>query len=256
MREMTTYRKHNHSGYADALIREAEGLALLRSELLNAGQAATIRVPEVFQVDESMLEMQAVSAGPSTDIALAKLGEGLASLHRVVQPFYGLDADNYIGLSPQVNGRSGSWGHFFVNNRLGYQVTLIRNAGVRREFQGILDRSASTLESWLDACCEHPSLLHGDLWGGNALFDGHTPWLIDPAVYFGDREADVAMTEMFGGFGAAFYTAYDSVWPRSTDYPLKREIYNLYHYLNHYNLFGDSYLEGCRRGFDLLSEMQ
>ncbi|MGF2685713.1 fructosamine kinase family protein [Marinobacter sp. DUT-3] len=253
---MATYRKHNHSGYPNALIREAEGLALLRSELLNANQAETICVPEVYYVDESVLEMEAIAAGSSSDDALAKLGEGLATLHRVVQPFYGLEADNYIGLSPQVNGRFRNWGYFFVNNRLGYQVALIRNAGVRREFQAILDSSASALESWLDARCEQPSLLHGDLWGGNALFEGHTPWLIDPAVYFGDREADVAMTEMFGGFGAAFYAAYDSVWLRSKDYPLKKEIYNLYHYLNHYNLFGGSYLDGCRRGFDLLTDMR
>ncbi|MDX1599521.1 MAG: fructosamine kinase family protein [Marinobacter sp.] len=250
---MTVYRKHNHSGYPDALIREAEGLELLRSGLKALNPSPGIRVPEVFHVDDTELEMEAIQAGSASDATLAMLGEGLASLHRLPQPFYGLDCNNYIGLSPQINGRSEQWGQFFVKRRLGYQVQLIRNETLRQEFESVLDSSATALESWLNARCEHPSLLHGDLWGGNALFDGRTPWLIDPAVYFGDREADVAMTEMFGGFGAAFYKAYDSVWPRSADYPLKRDIYNLYHYLNHYNLFGGSYLEGCRRGFEVVS---
>lgn len=256
MREMATYRKHNHSGYPDALIREAEGLELLRSGLQAVDPFPGIRVPEVFRVDPSVLEMEAIKAGTSSDATLTMLGEGLARLHQAPQPFYGLDSNNYIGLSPQINGRFEQWGHFFVKHRLGYQVQLIRNDELRQEFQAILDSSAAALEAWLDARCEQPSLLHGDLWSGNALFDGQVPWLIDPAVYFGDREADVAMTEMFGGFGAAFYSAYDAVWPLSTDYPLKREIYNLYHYLNHYNLFGGGYLGGCRRGFGILADIR
>ncbi|WP_417531379.1 fructosamine kinase family protein [Marinobacter lipolyticus] len=253
---MAVYCKRNHSEYPDALIREAQGLALLRSGLEAVDPLSRIRVPEVFHVDDSELQMEAIEAGPSSDAMLAMLGEGLARLHQAPQPFYGLDSNNYIGLSQQINGRFERWGHFFVKHRLGYQVRLIRNDALRQEFQAILDSSAAILEGWLDARCEQPSLLHGDLWSGNALFDGEAPWLIDPAVYFGDREADVAMTEMFGGFGAAFYSAYDDVWPRSADYPLKREIYNLYHYLNHYNLFGGGYLSGCRRGFGVLADIR
>ncbi|MEQ9547549.1 MAG: fructosamine kinase family protein [Marinobacter sp.] len=253
---MATYRKHNHSGYPDALIREAEGLELLRSGLKAMDPLPGIRVPDVFHVDDAVLEMEAIEAEPSSDATLAMLGEGLARLHQVPQPFYGLDSNNYIGLSPQINGRFERWGNFFLEHRLGCQVRLIRNDELRQEFQAILNSSAVALEAWLDARCEQPSLLHGDLWSGNALFDAQAPWLIDPAVYFGDRKADVAMTEMFGGFGAAFYKAYDSVWPRSRDYPLKRDIYNLYHYLNHYNLFGRSYLSGCRQGFEVLASIR
>jgi fructosamine-3-kinase len=91
--------------------------------------------------------------------------------------------------------------------------------------------------------------LHGDLWSGNVLFDSNQCWLIDPAVYYGDSEVDLAMTEMFGGFSNAFYHAYFQIRSRSSTYANKRTIYNLYHYLNHYNLFGDSYLSRCREGF-------
>lgn len=243
------FTKHNTTGFADALICEAEGLESLRSALAQAG-VADVRIPEVARVDNKVLEITGIQSEPATAETLAMLGEGLALMHRLRQDRYGWGRDNYIGLSPQPNRWSDSWGEFFVSDRLGYQVSRIRNAEIRSEFEAMLKRHGEALARWLDNACEHPSLLHGDLWSGNALFDRNSPWLIDPAVYCGDREADLAMTEMFGGFGAPFYEAYDRMYARTADYPRKRDIYNLYHYLNHYNLFGGGYLGGCQRGFE------
>lgn len=246
--------KQNTTVYADALICEAEGLRRLFDGLKEAG-VGSVRVPEVFRVDESTLEMTAITPARSGNGALETLGEGLAALHRLPQSMYGWHRDNYIGLSPQPNCWAEYWGEFFVQERLRYQVSRIRASGVRNRFEGILDQCDDTLIGWLNEHCDQPSLLHGDLWSGNVLFSQEGPWLIDPAIYCGDREADLAMTEMFGGFGSAFYRAYDRAFPRTPVYEQKREIYNLYHYLNHYNLFGSSYQWGCERGFVAMKEL-
>ncbi|MBW4933022.1 fructosamine kinase family protein [Marinobacter sp. F4206] len=248
------YTKHNTTGFSDALICEAEGLEQLASVLEIAG-VENVRIPEVLGVDHETLKMTAIQAARADDRTLELLGEGLASLHRIVQTSYGWRRDNYIGLAPQPNQWTANWGDFFVRDRLGYQVSRITDATIRQEFEQLLDQHGPVVIEWLNRHCEHPSLLHGDLWRGNALFDGRDAWLIDPAIYCGDREADLAMTEMFGGFGAAFYRGYDRIYPRSASYDRKREIYNLYHYLNHYNLFGGGYLSGCKRGFLALSRM-
>lgn len=248
------FTKQNTTGHPDALICEAEGLESLRTALLEAG-VSDLRVPEVHRVDETVLEMAPIDCVAATERTLDMLGEGLALMHKIARPQYGWSRDNYIGLSPQPNRWSSSWGDFFVRDRLGYQVSRIRDSSIRSSFGSILDNHGPDLASWLDRHCEHPSLVHGDLWSGNALFDGATPWLIDPAVYYGDREVDLAMTEMFGGFGAAFYEAYDRMYARSAVYEQKRDIYNLYHFLNHYNLFGGSYLDGCQRGFAMVRRM-
>jgi fructosamine-3-kinase len=247
--------KTNTTGFSDALTREAEGLESLREALVQAG-VEHVRIPEVAEVDQHQLVMtQIVSVAPD-DRCLTRLGEGLARLHQQKREHYGWGRDNYIGLSPQPNEYMDSWGQFFVAYRLRYQVSRIADPVFREKFQRVLDQSGAALARWLDSHCEHPSLLHGDLWNGNVLFDHEGPWLIYPAVYQGDREADIAMTEMFGGFGAAFYSAYDRVYPRSSVYATKREIYNLYHYLNHYNLFGAGYLGGCERGMAVVAEFQ
>ena len=242
-----THLKHNTTGYNDALICEAEGLESLAGGLDEAGVTG-IGVPNVYRVDESELEITAIPSSGGSDRARETLGDGLARLHALHQKAYGWGRDNYIGLSPQPNRWCDNWGEFFVRDRLGYQVSRIGDSGQRSRFQRVLDEHGSALTDWLNAHCEHPSLLHGDLWNGNVLYGADGPWLIDPAVYCGDREADIAMTEMFGGFGEAFYRAYDAQYPRTAVYGVKREVYNLYHYLNHYNLFGGGYLGGCQAG--------
>ena len=246
MSALATFHKTNASPFPDALEREAEGLKLLHSAVAQL-QCPALAVPEVLSVNAGELLMPEIHARPATPELMSALGEGLAQIHRLPQKHYGLGKDNYIGLSPQKNRWCDNWGAFFRDDRLGFQVSRIRDAEVRREFEQVLIRNSQALEDFLNEHCSQPSLLHGDLWAGNALFDDERAWLIDPAVYYGDREADLAMTEFFGGFTADFYRAYDRAWPRTAEYPAKRDIYNLYHALNHYNLFGSGYLGQCRQ---------
>lgn len=246
------FSKGNNTGFDDALIREAEGLEALCQALARAGVADMVKVPGVYEAGPELLVTDRVPAGAATPAALERLGQGLAQMHRLVQPHYGWETDNYIGLSPQPNRQTDDWGNFFVQDRLGYQVARVTDPALRQRFETLLERHGQGLAEWLNRHCTHPSLLHGDLWNGNVLFGQEYPWLIDPAVYCGDREADLAMTEMFGGFGAGFYQAYDRTYPRTPVYAQKKVIYNLYHYLNHYNLFGRSYLAGCEQGFRMI----
>lgn len=250
----TMYTKKNETGFADALFREAEGLELLGDAITIAGVSG-VRVPQVYSVSEERLEMTAITTLRQSDDVLQQFGHGLARLHNLPQGCYGFHRDNYIGLNPQKNHESDSWGEFFVEDRLGYQISLITDPALRDRFTQILASKRERLAEWLDERVEHPSLLHGDLWSGNALFDATTAWLIDPAVYYGDSEADIAMTEMFGGFGPVFYEAYHEVRPLSADYAIKREIYNLYHFLNHYNLFGGWYLGPCEKALALIDRL-
>ena len=240
------FRKANTSGFPDALECEAEGLELLRAAVSEAS-CVGVAVPEVVSVSSEELVLPEIHARSATAALMATLGEGLARMHKLAQERYGFSHDNYIGLSPQKNRWSDNWGEFFRHERLGYQVSRIGNARLRAEFEQVLADKGEALEAFLNQYCQQPSLLHGDLWAGNALFDGQKAWLIDPAVYYGDREADLAMTELFGGFSADFYRAYDQIWPRGSAYAAKKDIYNLYHALNHYNLFGGGYLGQCRQ---------
>ncbi len=246
MSRVAYFRKTNTTSFPDALEREAEGLNLLRSALAGIDCPA-LAVPEVISVSEQELVTEKVHARPAKPQLMAALGEGLARMHQQRHEHYGLGRDNYIGLMPQKNRWTDDWGVFFRDDRLGYQISQIRDARVRENFQCALDQSSLRLADYLNNHCDQPSLLHGDLWSGNAMFDSGQAWLIDPAVYYGDREADLAMTEFFGGFSADFYQAYDRIWPRTAEYPAKRDIYNLYHALNHFNLFGSGYLGQCRQ---------
>lgn len=248
------YTKKNETGYADALIREAEGLELLRDALETVGVNG-VRVPRVYSVSEERMEMTAISPQRQTDELLTTLGKGLAAIHSLPQACYGYARDNYIGLNPQKNRETDNWGEFFVEYRLAFQVSLIGDPAIRDRFSEILESAGKRLADWLNEHCSEPSLLHGDLWSGNAMFDDEAAWLIDPAVYYGDSEADLAMTEMFGGFGQAFYHAYSQSRPLSGEYRRKREIYNLYHFLNHYNLFGGWYLGPCEKGFQMIGKL-
>jgi len=248
---MKIFKKYNSTSYSDALMKEAGGLRLLRQELGESGNL-NINIPQVLRVTETVLEMRAVDAQPANQILMQQLGTGLARLHQVKHMSYGLNENNYIGLNPQINSLTDNWGAFFVESRLLYQVSLIKQSSLKTHFQKVLIQNQQTLINFLNANCEQASLVHGDLWSGNVLFDDSSVWLIDPAVFFGDREVDLAMTEMFGGFTESFYCAYDEVYPRTVVYDQKKELYNLYHYLNHYNLFGNDYLQACQQGFNAM----
>lgn len=220
---------------------EQRGLDLLRT-------AGAARVPQVLAHGETeddcpaFIVLEWLETGPKTARSAEALGAGLATLHRVTGSSFGLDHDNFIGANPQPNHPGDDWGVFFCEQRLVFQMELAGQNGLMpRQRARWLDHLLARLGDWLPA---HPpaSLVHGDLWGGNWLATATgEPVLIDPAVYYGHREVDLAFTELFGGFPTAFYAAYNEAWSLDLDYSERKDIYNLYHLLNHLNLFGESY---------------
>ncbi len=230
-------------------INGAERLAMLQVEaagLEALAAAKAIRVPTPLGAglagDEAFLVLEYLAFGQPGRDGGAEAGRRLAHLHRQTQARFGWDRDNYIGSTPQINGEDSDWTHFWQTRRLGPQLDLALAQG----FGGRLQDRGWRLVEECPALIDHapqPSLLHGDLWSGNMAFDAvGQPVLFDPAVYYGDREADLAMTELFGGFGADFQAAYREAWPLDSGYKVRRDLYNLYHILNHLNLFGAGYL--------------
>lgn len=184
---------------------------------------------------------------------LERLGRELAQMHRATQKQFGWRLDNTIGSTPQINSPDADWVEFWRQHRLGFQLDLARQNGCNMMKKG--ERLMADLGDFFRAYRPTPSLLHGDLWGGNVGADGQRPVIFDPAVYYGDREADLAMTELFGGFSARFYQAYQEAWPLDPGYKVRKTLYNLYHVLNHFNLFGGGYASQAEHMIDsLLSE--
>jgi fructosamine-3-kinase len=225
----TRFLKINASRYADAFAAEADGLIALRS----AGMRAPEPIAHGIVSGKAYLLMEYVELKASGDFAA--FGRALAAMHRKPAERFGWKRDNYIGTTPQANAESDSWADFWRERRLKPQLRLARKNG--------FDIDAEPAMRVLERHAPQPALLHGDLWGGNAAFtaDGE-PVVFDPAVYYGDREADLAMTELFGGFPQEFYTAYEAAYPLDAGYAERKHLYNLYHLLNHLNLFGRGYL--------------
>lgn len=236
----------------DGFEAEAAGLRALRE----AASGTELRVPEVVHVrnrqrEPGLLLLEWIPVGRPGPNHWRRLGEGLAALHRrrpIGAGRFGFPGDNFIGATPQPNGWMDRWPDFFRDRRLLPQIERARRTGRwQRRWDPLADRLLDRLDELLpnDAT---PSLLHGDLWSGNQVADERdVPWLVDPAVYVGHREADLAMTELFGGFADAFYDAYEAAWPLDPGYEERRDLYNLYHLLNHLNLFGSSYAAGVER---------
>jgi protein-ribulosamine 3-kinase len=223
----------------DMLEAEAEGLRELRS-------ANAIRAPEVLACGkiggDAYLATEWIEFDRSSGNTEQLLGRQLADLHRHCKDRFGWRRDNTIGLTPQHNPWSDDWAEFFGEHRLGFQLEL----AARNNFGGDLQSAGKILKENIVALFRDyspaASLLHGDLWGGNwASADGQ-PVIFDPAVYYGDRESDIAMTQLFGGFGRGFYAAYEESWPMHQGHEDRVKLYQLYHVLNHLNLFGRSYL--------------
>jgi fructosamine-3-kinase len=233
---------------------EIDGLAALRATHL-------ARVPEVLGVGvsglEAWLELEYFALAPLERVSGARLGEQLAEMHRRTgsdaAAIYGWPRDNFIGNTPQSNQSHRTWAGFFTAERLRPQLQRAGSNGMGRELLDRGERLADRLAAFFVDYRPAPSLLHGDLWSGNAarLADG-TPVIFDPAVYRGDRETDVAMAELFGGFPDAFYAAYRATWPLDPGYETRKTLYNLYHILNHFNLFGAAYLGQVRRMIEKL----
>lgn len=225
--------------------------------LRQIAQTQTLRTPRVLAVRAwergAFLALEWIDLEAPTRSSEAVLGEHLAWLHRTIQPQFGWSRDNTIGATPQVNTPCEDWPTFLRERRLRYQLDLAARRGAGA---ALLERGRLLCESLAAFFTDYrpvASLLHGDLWGGNwgADADG-LPVVFDPAVYFGDREADIAMTRLFGGFGAAFYAAYRSTWPLDSGAPVRSTLYNLYHVLNHFNLFGGAYLAQAESMIDTL----
>lgn len=173
----------------------------------------------------------------------AALGSGLAAMHRFSSEKFGWTRDNTIGATPQINTSSSRWIHFWREYRFGYQLRLAHANGYTGKLQTLGEQLIVQLDCFFPGPEPAASLLHGDLWSGNYSFDrAGRPVLFDPAVYYGDRETDIAMTELFGGFSTAFYAAYREAYPLDPGYATRKTLYNLYHVLNHLNLFGGGYL--------------
>ncbi len=197
-------------------------------------------------------------AGGSSGSATRVLGEQLAGLHRYSAERFGWHRDNTIGATPQINTPDADWVAFWRAHRLGFQLELAARNGYRGKLLDKGERLLADMEPLFSDVTVLPSLLHGDLWSGNyAVLHTGEPVIFDPAVYYGDREADLAMTELFGGFPADFYAAYRQTWPLDPGYAVRKTFYNLYHILNHLNLFGGGYAAQAERMTDqILSELR
>ena len=236
---------------------EAAGLAVLRKAAQAVGDA--IRVPAVHAADgpegdaPGFLLMEWIEPGGRTDHRAfwEDFGRGLAAVHRHTSEDgrFGFHRDNFIGRLPQANEWSETWPAFFREQRLRPQVERARENGRwRGDWDALFDPLIGRLSDLLP---EQPpaSVVHGDLWGGNFLADADgRPAIIDPAAYYGHREADLAMSELFGGFRAPFYEAYRAAWPLDDGYDeTRRDVYNLYHLVNHLNHFGGGYASQVER---------
>lgn len=230
------FAKLNAADKLDMFEAEADGLrALAASE--------AIRVPRPLIYGRAgdaaylILEWLPLEGRASPEA----MGRRLAQLHGQSQAEFGWWRDNYIGATPQENAPLSNWIEFYRERRLRPQIERARAHAAPRRLLQQGERLLTCLEDFFPAYQPVPSLLHGDLWGGNHGYVDGEPVIFDPAVYFGDREADLAMTELFGGYPASFYAAYREAWPLDPGYRVRKALYNLYHVLNHFNLFGGGY---------------
>jgi fructosamine-3-kinase len=238
--------KSNSDATEHVFRAEAEGLRAIR-------ETNTIRVPQIItfgtvETSGAFLVMEAIEPKGRANDFFETLGRQLAEMHRAgTSDRFGFDQNNWLGSSEQPNDRSSDWVEFWATSRLGFQLELAdKNQLGGRELQQLGRRLIDRLDGLISSSAEPPSLIHGDLWSGNYMADERgQPVLIDPAVYYGNREAEFGMTTLFGGFPSEFYDAYAAALPLAEGWKTRVEIYRLYHLLNHLNLFGSSYLSGC-----------
>ncbi|MFH7028259.1 MAG: fructosamine kinase family protein [Heteroscytonema crispum UTEX LB 1556] len=239
-------------------LNQASQITMFEAEALGLQQmyeTATIRVPKPIcwgTADNSCyIVLEWLEMGSGNSKSWEEMGRKLAAMHKW-KPLqedgetrrqgdkgrFGWKINNTIGSTPQINTWTADWAEFYTKHRLGYQFQLGRRRG------GRFPQAEELLKAVGELLAHHPqpSLVHGDLWGGNAgcTVEGE-PVIFDPATYFGDREVDIAMTELFGGFPAAFYKGYNEVFPLDEGYERRKTLYNLYHIVNHFNLFGGGY---------------
>jgi fructosamine-3-kinase len=232
--------KVNQAHLLDMFVAEACGLQALTD-------SHTLRIPNIITYgslqNHAYLVLEYIELSPLRGSSLSRFGEQLAHLHEPAQAFFGWTRDNTIGSTPQSNRQHADWISFWQQERLAKQLRLATADGYHGSLQTQGEKLLTSLAGFFTNYQPYPSLLHGDLWSGNAAVDPlGNPVIFDPACYFGDRETDIAMTELFGGFGAEFYTAYHATLPLDSGYKTRKTLYNLYHILNHVHLFGSGYL--------------
>lgn len=236
----TYFLKTNFSSPPDMFLKEAKGL-------IELNKASVIRVPKPVLVNERFLLLEHIKSNSKSKNFDENFGRAFARLHKFIGQEFGFYEDNYIGSTPQKNiandDTKNNWIKFYFNNRILFQFRLLEKAGYSDDK---LRKGINSLENNIANILAHsenvPSLLHGDLWSGNYITDENgEACLIDPAVYYGNREADLAMTKLFGGFSSSFYRAYQEEFPLPDGFEYRENIYKLYHVMNHLNLFGGGY---------------
>ncbi|MCK7520809.1 MAG: fructosamine kinase family protein [Ignavibacteriales bacterium] len=236
------FLKINNHVPSDMFTKEANGLKEIE-------KSKSIRVPKVEMAKENFILMECIEGKNKSKNFFEDFGIQFAKMHKYEGECFGFYEDNYIGSTIQKNIPSEEekldWTKFYFNKRLLFQFKLAEiNGYVDSELRKYFSLLENKIEQILDSKPEKPSLLHGDLWAGNYIADENgRACLIDPAVYYGNREADLAMTKLFGGFTKDFYTSYDKIYPLKDGHDYRENIYKLYHVLNHLNLFGSGYYQ-------------
>jgi len=261
----STYILTDNQQHYFAKLNSAQLIDMFEAEAAGLNQIAasnSIRVPSVIcsgiSGNQSYLVLQHLNFAHGEARSHQQLGFDLAQMHRYSADQFGWYRNNTIGSTPQYNKQGSDWIEFWRRQRLDLQLQLAKSNGYGGRLQKLGQQLISDLDHFFVGYSPQASLLHGDLWSGNYAIDNNgCPVIFDPAVYFGDREADIAMTELFGGFNSHFYQTYQEAFPLDEGYQVRKTLYNLYHVLNHLNLFGGSYLSQAESMLEqLLSEIR
>ncbi len=235
--ETDWFVKTNTASLVEMFAAEAESLNEMAA-------SNTIKVPRALCYGtadtHSYLVLDFLELSGSAD--MEAFARQLAAMHKITSSSFGWHRSNVIGSTTQINTQKNNWIDFWREERLGFQLELAQKKGCGRELLKQGERLKDCLGEFFEGYQPQASMLHGDLWGGNfAALKDSTPVIFDPAFYYGDREADIAMTTLFGGFNNTFYQSYNKAWSLHAGYERRKILYNIYHIINHYNLFGGGY---------------